>query len=414
MHPYRVLEEGGSRVKKLPLQFPLVAKEYEPSPESIARLRALGGGMGLLGGAALVAGFFFDPEHFLPSYLVGWLLVFTVASGCLGLLLLHHLSGGRWGLVLRRQMEAASRTIPYLAVALLPCLFGLDRLFEWADLERVASDHLLHHKAPYLNVPFFVGRTLGILGVFTALAWVLSRLSLAQDRAGDQGAARRMRQISAVGLLFFVFATSFFGFDWLMSLQPHYFSSLYGAIFLAGEGLAGLSFLILSTRYLASQDRLASVVARQDFHDFGKLLFAFVLFFTYLAISQFIITYQGNLPEEVVWYQLRFGEGWGWVAAGLLVFHFFFPFLILLSRSVKENGRTLSGVALWVLFMRYVDLIWNSRPALTHGHFSLHWLDLAAPLGIGGLWLVLYSRQLTGKALLPVNDPYLKEALAHD
>lgn len=402
------------RDSRAALKFPLDPAEFQARPDSLAALGRRGLGAGLAGSAALVAGWLLDREHFLASYLVGWLLLFTVASGCLGLLLLHHLSGGRWGLVLRRQMEAAARTIPLLGVLLLPCLLGIGQLFEWADPARVQSDHLLHHKAPYLNVPFFVARTVGILAVFSALAWGLSRLSQRQDAAGDRGEARRMRQVSAVGLLFFILASSFFGFDWLMSLEPHYFSSLYGAIFVAGQALAGLTFLILVTRFLATRDVLGRAVARQDFHDYGKLLFAFVLFFTYLGISQFIITYQGNLPEEVFWYQNRFASGWGWIAAGLLVFHFFFPFLILLSRSVKENSRSLAWIAAWVLVMRYVDLLWNSRPALAHGAFSLHWLDLAAPLGIGGLWLWWFARELGGKALLPVRDPYLEEALAHE
>ncbi len=394
-------------------EFPLRAEDFRP-PGDLAGLGAKGLIVGGLAAAATVAGAVLDPPHFYPSYLVAWLLWFTVASGCLGLLLLHHLSGGAWGLMMRRQMEAGARTLPVVGLFALPLFFGLDRLFVWADHAKVEADHLLHHKAPYLNPGFFVARTVVALAIFSFLAYKLSSVSARQDRQGDRGEAVGMRRLSAVGLLVFVIVSSFLGFDWLMSLDPHYFSSLYGAIFLVGQALGGLTFLILTSRFLAQRAPMSAVLARRNFHDYGKLLFAFVMFFTYLGISQFIITYQGNLPEEVLWYQERFHGAWGLVAAGLLVFHFFFPFLILLSRSVKENARTLAAVAAFVLVMRWVDLIWNSRPSLVHDGLGLHWLDVVAPLAVGGLWLWTFSRELAGRPLLPVNDPYLEEALGHD
>ncbi len=395
------------------LDFPLRAEDFR-TPADLAGLGGRGLLVGGLAAAATAAGAFLDVERFFPSYLVAWLLWFTVASGCLGLLMLHHLSGGSWGLVLRRQMEAGARTLPVVGLLALPLFFGLERLYLWADHAKVEADHLLHHKAPYLNSGFFIGRTVAAIALFSFFAYRLSGTSGRQDAEGDGGRAVAMRRFSAVGLLVFVLVSSFIGFDWLMSLDPHYFSSLYGAIFLTGQALGGLTFLILVSGFLKRRDPMAGVFVKKDFHDFGKLLFAFVMFFTYLAISQFIITYQGNLPEEVVWYQERFHGPWAWVAVGLLVFHFFFPFLILLSRSVKENARALAAIAGFVLVMRLVDLIWSSRPSLVHDGFGLHWLDLAAPLALGGLWLFFFARELARRPLLPVNDPYLKEAFARD
>jgi len=393
--------------------FPLRTDDFR-APADLSGLGGKGLIVGALAAAATAAGAFTNTPQFFQSYLVAWLLWFMVASGCLGLLLLHHLSGGVWGLMIRRPMEAGARTLPVVGLFALPLLFGLGHLFAWADHAKVEADHLLHHKAAYLNAPFFVGRTVFAVALFSFFAYRLSGWSARQDRDGDAGKAVSMRRFSAVGLLVFVIVSSFLGFDWLMSLDAHYFSSLYGAIFLVGQALSGLTFLILMTRFLAQLEPMAGVYTRKNFHDYGKLLFAFVMFFTYLGISQFIITYQGNLPEEVVWYQERFHGGWGMVAAGLLVFHFFFPFLILLSRSVKENAKALAAVAGFVLVMRLVDLIWQSRPSLVHEGFALHWLDLVAPIAVGGLWLFFYARELGGRPLLPVNDPYLKEALGHD
>jgi len=380
-------------------------------------LRALGGralAIGLAGGAATVAGFVVDPEHFFPAYLSAWLLWFSVATGCLGLLLMHHLSGGRWGIVLRRAMEAGARTIPIAALFAVPLLLRLDRLFVWADPATVAGDHLLQHKASYLNPLAFTVRFVVIVAIFTLYAYLLSKRSAEQDAEGDRGRAYNMMRISSVGFLIYVLAMSFLGIDWLMSLDPHWFSSLYGAIYLAGSGMAALCFLILVARSLVRRDALPQVLTGKRFHDFGTLLFAFVMFFTYLAISQFIIAYQGNLPEEVVWFNERFHGGWAYVATAMLVFHFFVPFLVLLHRPVKRRAAVLAKVAAFLLFMRWADMIWESRPSLVHEGLGLGWIDIAAVVGLGGLWIFFYSRELGRRALLPIHDPSLAEALVHE
>jgi len=327
--------------------------------------------------------------------------------------MMHHLSGGRWGIVLRRQMEAGARTIPLVAIFSLPLFFGLDRIFLWADHAKVEADHLLHHKALYLNPTAFVVRFVVFVALFTLYAFVLSGRSASQDEGGDVGQAVSMQRISAVGFLLFVISMSFVGFDWLMSLDPHWFSSLYGAIFLSGAGMAALTVLILVSRQLLDGG-LGRVYTTKRFHDFGTLLFAFVMFFTYLCISQFIIAYQGNLPEEVTWFSERFHGPWLYVAVGLLVFHFFFPFLILLHRTVKRRAGTLARIAAFVLLMRWVDTVWQSRPSLAHDGLGLSWIDLAATLAVGGIWFFFFVRELGRRPLLPLRDPSLVEALGHD
>ena len=208
--------------------------------------------------------------------------------------------------------------------------------------------------------------------------------------------------------------SSFLSIDWLMSLDPRWFSSLYGGIFVAGQALAGLTFVILIANFLVRRGPMDKAYSKRHFHDYGKLLFAFVMFFTYLGISQFIIAYQGNLPEEVAWFNERFHHGWGYVAWGVLLFHFFFPFLILLSRDIKKKPGLLALIAGFVLAMRWVDLYWQSRPSLVHHGYGLSWIDLAATLGIGGIWIFFFLRELAGRSLLPVNDPSLEKAMAHD
>lgn len=382
-----------------------------------AELRGLGSRallVGLVGAAASAAGAFLDADGFYRAYLVAWLFWFSVAAGCLGLLLLQHLTGGRWGLVLRRPMEAAGRTLPVVGVAAVPLFLGLDRLFLWADPARVHGDAVLEHKAAYLNPTFFVARTVGIVALFALLAFLLSRRSAAQDAGGDAGQKWSMQKLAGVGFLAFVVTGSFVAFDWMMSLDPYWFSSLYGAIFLAGATIAALTFLILVAAWLVRREPMARVYTGKRFHDFGTLLFAAVMFFTYLAISNFIIAYQGNLPEEVVWYKERFHGYWAWVATGLLVLHFFFPFLILLSRAIKRNPATLARIALFVLFMRWVDLVWQTRPTFVHEGLPVSWIDLAALAGVGGIWFYFFTRELGRRALLPVGDPGLGEVLGHE
>jgi hypothetical protein len=395
------------------LHFPLKSKDFAP-PEALAGLGSRALLVGAVGAAATIAGLFLARAEFFQAYLVAWLLWYTVASGCLGFLLLQHLSGGAWGLVARRVLEAGARTMPWLGLAAVPLFFGMKELFVWADPAKTAGNHLLEHKAPYLNVPFFIGRTLFVVALFTWFAYALSAKSRRQDESGDPAMKLSMHRTSAIGLLLWIILNTFMGFDWLMSLDPAWFSSLYGGIFVAGQALAAMTFVILVNNWLRQRDPMGAVLSRHLFHDYGKLLFAFVMFWTYLSISQFIIQWQGNLPEEVTWWKERTHGAWVYVAAGILIFHFFFPFLILLSRDVKERAATLAKIAAFVLFMRFVDLVWLSRPTWHHESFSIHWLNFAAPVALGGIWIFFFARELAKSPLLPVNDPNLEEALGHD
>ncbi|HEY6147542.1 MAG TPA: hypothetical protein VIZ69_07575, partial [Thermoanaerobaculia bacterium] len=305
--------------------------------------------------------------------------------------------------------------LPLAALFFLPLFLGLPRLYEWARPEDVAHDAVLRHKTPYLNVPFFAGRAVLCFAVWMAFAYFLNRWSREQD-AGGPGRAitRRLQLLSSAGLVAYGLTITFFSIDWVMSLEPHWFSTMYGVIFIAGQALAGFSFVIALTVVLSRYRPLSEFIHREHFHDLGKLMLAFVMFWAYVSFSQYLIIWSGNLPEEIPWYLRRLNGGWGWIGIALVLFHFLLPFLLLLPASANRNARVLIGVAGLVLLMRVADLFWYVRPATSPvPRLSLHWMDLAAPIGVLGIWLFVFLGQLSRRPLLPVHDPEYQEALEH-
>ncbi len=391
----------------------LVAADWS-APSDIDRLQRrslLAAGVGIV---ACAIGFFVDRPVFFRAYLIAWLLVTGVALGCMAIAMLHHLSRGGWGLMIRRTLEAATRTLPIVFVLALPLVFGMRDLYSWARPEVVAADPILQAKHPYLNVPFFWIRLTAFFLIWGFFAFRLNRASLAQDRGADPALTRRMQMISAPGLVIYCALATFAAVDWLMSLQPHWFSTMYGVYFFGSQGLAGMAFVITFAAYLAQRRPMDQVLTRHFFHDYGKLLLTFVMLWAYFSFSQFLIIWAGNEPEEIVWFVRRLSHGWGVIAIGLVVLHFALPFALLLSRDLKRNPRLLGGVALGMLAMRWIDLYWQVEPAFHQGTFYFHWLHLAALLAVGGLWLAAFLAELKKRPLLPINDPYLPEALAHE
>lgn len=370
----------------------------------------------LAGGAAFFAcaiGGFFQPDQFFRSYLFAFLFWAGIALGCMAVAMLHHVTGGAWGLAIRRPLEAGMRTLPLVVVLFLPIALGLPRIYEWAHPEAVAADPILKHKSLYLNVPFFLGRAAVYFGAWLVLAYFLNRWSLEQDATGDRTIARRLQLLSSAGLVLYGLTVTFASIDWAMSLEPHWFSTMYGVLFIAGQGLSAFAFIIAVLILIAGSAPLARFVEAKHYHDLGKLMLAFVMFWAYVSFSQYLIIWAGNLPEEIPWYLRRLQGGWGWVGAALVVLHFALPFFLLLPASANRNPRILLGVAGLVLFMRLVDVFWLTRPAFAEGGFHLHWIDLLAPVAVGGLWLAAFLRQLGKRPLLPVNDPEMQQALAH-
>jgi hypothetical protein len=384
------------------------------APAAIDRVQTLGLIAGGVGAVLMAVGLFLSPAYFFRAWLVGWVFWMGVTLGCLAIYMLHHLTRGAWGLIARRVLEAATRTLPVLLVLFLPIAFGMRELYEWARPEVVQADETLQHKAAYLNVPFFLIRLLVYFLIWGGFAWKLNRMSLQQDRGDDPGLTRRMQFIAAFGVVGYCLAVTFASVDWLMSLQPHWFSTIYGVYLMGSQGLSALAFLIVVALYLSRREPMAAVIQPRHFHDWGKLLFAFVMLWAYFSFSQFLITWAGNLPEETSFYLPRMAGGWGVLALVIVVFQFFLPFGLLLSSDLKRNGRVLAMVAGAILVMRWLDYVWQVEPAFHERHAAFAWLYLAAPVAIGGVWVFFFVRELKKRPLLPLHDPYLPEAISHE
>jgi hypothetical protein len=360
-------------------------------------------GAGVLGLAAAGAGGLVD----FRSYLVAYLFFIGIALGALGLVSLNHVTGGRWGVVIRRVCESAMRTLPLLLVLFVPLLLGLTNLYEWARPEEVAHDALLQHKHAYLNVPFFVVRVGIYFAVWLVVTRYLVRWSREQDASGDPAVVRRLQFLGRGALLLYSLTMTFAAVDWAMSLEPHWYSTIYGILIIGGQVLSAFVFVIPVLILVADREPFTTYVKADQFHDLGKFMLAFVMLYAYFAFSQFLIVWSGNLPEETPWYLARLRGGWQYIAVAVVLLQFALPFAILLSRNLKRNARRLAVVALVVLAARLLDLFWLITPAFSPARFALHWMDVAAVLGVGGLWLSFFLWQLRDQPLLPLNDPDL-------
>jgi hypothetical protein len=379
--------------------------------DRIQRRSLLVGGAGL---ALCALGAVLDPAQFFRSYLTAYLFWIGIALGSLAILMLHHLVGGAWGFVIRRALESAAGTLPVMALLFAPLLFGLADLYVWARPDEVAGSELLQHKSPYLNVPFFMIRAAIYFAAWIGLAFLFNQWSLEQDRTADPSLSHRLQMLSGPGLLVYGLTMTFGSIDWVMSLEPEWFSTIYGITFMVGQGLAGLAFAILVAVLLADRPPLAGVVSSSQFHDLGNLLLAFVMLWAYMAFSQFLIIWTGNLPEEIPWYLHRAEGGWIWVGLFVLIFHFAVPFLLLLSRRTKRRLHMLFAVAMMIVVMRLVDLFWLVAPSFHPSGLRVHWMDLLAPIGVGGIWMGVFARHLKGRPLLPLHDPEVQAAFHHE
>jgi hypothetical protein len=395
-----------------------MATTFLPMPSSVERFERLSlvlGGVFLLITAVLTL---LDPAQGARAWLFAFLFWVAVALGCLSLCLLHNLTGGLWGLVIRRPLEAASLTFPALAVLFVGVALGLKVLYVWADPAAVAKDALLQHKALYLNVPFFIVRAVFYFAVWTALAQVSSRWSRQLDAGPDLKVERRQRSLGGGGLVLLGLTMTFASIDWGMSLNPHWFSTIWGVMFMVGAVLSALCLMIVLLAPLAQEAPFDKVVRPGAVHDLGKLMLAFTMLWAYVNLSQLVIIWSGNMAEETPFYVRRLHGGWQVLATILLLFHFVLPFLLLLSRDLKRNARALAGLAGAMLLMRLVDLYWLLGPDLAgHGHGEghgggFHLLYLTAPLGLGGLWLFAFFRNLKQGPILPIGDPDIQAQLA--
>jgi hypothetical protein len=392
----------------------MTAQDYK-APESISRLQrsALA-----VGGIALVLALFGavrSPEVFFPSYLMSFMLILGLALGSLGLLMLQHLTSGHWGIIIRRPLESASRTLPLIVAFFLPIAFvGMKYLYTaWLDPEKVKKEPLSNFQQHYLTYSGYLARAVIYFAIWLLLMFIFNRWSKQQDvNREDRALRRRLKMLAGPGIILYVFAMSFAAIDWVMSLSPHWASTIYGFLYVGGQLISSLSLMIAVVVLLARAEPFSGILQKRHLHDLGKLLLAFVMLWAYFDFSQLLIIWSGNQPEEISFYRTRLYGEWGVVAVLVLVFHFFVPFFLLLSQDVKRNAKVLPRIALWLILMRLVDLFWMTRPEFTSRAVPT-WLDLVLPIALGGLWLGFFAFNLKQCPLLPLGDPKLQEAIEH-
>jgi hypothetical protein len=356
-------------------------------------------------------GAIFRPGDFFRSYLMSFLFWTGLAVGSLAVVMLQHLTGGAWGVVTRRPLESASRTLPVLVLLFIPMLAGLPYLYDWARPDVVRQTQVLQHRAPYMNAPMFILRTAAYFVIWGALAFFLNRWSIQEDQ--DSSHFKRLARLSAPGLILYVFTVTFASIDWAESLETHWFSTMWGFLFVASQGITVMSFVILCLVLLARREPMASVITPKHLHDLGKLLLMFVMLWAYFAFSQLLIVWSGNLTDEIPFYLPRLGTTWGWVGGALIVFQFIVPFVLLLSRDLKRSPAALSVVVLLLIFMRWVDLFWVVMPSAHPGGVYFSWLDVSVPLAFTGIWISVFLGRLKKYPLLPLGAPNLEQALNH-
>ena len=376
------------------------------------RIQRIALGIGIVGVVVSIAGLFFNSEQFFQSYLVGFIFWLQLSAGSVFILAIHYLVSGRWGAVIQRILEAGSATLPLMMLLAIPLLFALPTLYVWARPDVVAHDALLQHKVPYLNVPFFVFRVLGYLVIWSAIAYLYRQWSNRRDRTGDMAIHDRLKTFSGPATVVMGLTVTFASFDWMMSLEPHWFSTIYGIIFGVGAGASAFAFATIVLSLVKDDSVFKGKLHPLQFNDLGNFLLTMVVLWAYVELSQFLIIWLGNLKEEIPWYLARSANGWNGVAFVLVLFHFGVPFLFLLLRNNKRHYGRVAAIAWLIFVMRFVDLYWFITPAFK-SYFTIHWLDFSILFGIGGLWIALFVSQLGKRSLLPQFDPRLEEEVPH-
>lgn len=393
-------------------------REIEPIPVPIERLgprairlERISGMIGVAGLVLCLVAFLFDREQFFQSYSFAFLYWGGFSIGGLGVLLMHHTVGGKWGVTTRRLLEAQMRTLPLILVLIIPILLGLKYLYPWANHQLVEQTAVLRHKAPYLNTPFFIGRVVLYFAIWLFWGFRENRMADLQDETGDPTLKERMRAFGAPGILIFTLTGTFAYIDWILSSDVQFFSTVYGAMILIGDILQAIALSIIVLVLASRDDRFGGRVNGPVLHDLGNMMFAFVIFWAYLSASQLIIVWPGNLPQELGWYLDRIRGFWKVLAAVTALSMFAIPFCLLLSQDRKRQPMRLLRVAVFILFARTIDMFWIVEPTYRNKGFALYWTDFAAFLGIGGIWIYFYLGQLRRRPLLPLQDPRIAQPL---
>lgn len=366
--------------------------------------------IGTLGLLLSIIGYFSDSKQFYFSYLTSFAFWVSLGLGGLFFTMLHHVSGAKWSTVLLRISQAAMSVLPIMVIFFIPVFFGIKELYSWSNPDIVADSAVLQGKSGFLNISFFTIRTIIYFAVWGVLAFLINKYSQRQD-AGEN-TTKELRIISAPGMFLFAITISFAAFDWLMSLDPHWFSTIFGVYYFGGSFVIIIAFLIIMTNYLKSNGALNNEIGQAHFSDLGKLFFGFIVFWAYLGGAQYFFIWYANIPEETVWFLDRWKNSWKTVSLLLIFGHFLIPFVSLIFFNTKRNRKILVFFAFWMFFFHYVDMYWLIAPAFHHESAHISWLDLTTFLGIGGVFIALFWNRFTSKAIIPINDPYLNASLS--
>ncbi len=378
------------------------------------RIPAIGAGCALLGVIACAIFGMANPRQFYFSWLVSFLFFLSLALGALFFVLIQYASQGGWGTVLRRIGETTFATLPVMAALFLPLLLGLRDLYAWAVPGAAEQDALLRWKAPYLNVPFFLIRAVIYFASWSAIALLYYQRSRRQDVTGDLADPARLRRLAGPSIIVLGLTQTFASIDWIMSLTPHWYSTMMGIYFFSGAFVAFIALLSIAATAMRRAGLLETVITAEHLQDIGKFLFAFTAFWAYIAFSQFLLIWYANLPEETFWYKARLEGSWAAVSILLMVGHFGVPFFYLMGRDVKRRGWTLAIGGAWLLAMHFVDLYWQVMPTLHPEGLRPSVLDAAAFVAIGGCFVAAVGWLMRRQALVPLRDPRLAESLAFE
>lgn len=371
-------------------------------------------GAGAVGLILSAIGYFTNSDQFFFSYLVSFAFFTGIALASVFMVLFHHITKSKWGVVVRRIPEVFGSNIWIWAIFVIPVLLGIHNLYHWSHEDAVAADKILKGKSAYLNTPFFIIRQVIYFAIWGFVGHKLYKASVELEKTGDWGITTLMRKVSAPAIPLFGFSIAFASFDWLMSLDPHWFSTMFGVYFFAISFQSFWAVMILMVFFLHGNGYLKNTISQAHIYDLGAWLFAFTVFYAYIAFSQFLLIYYANLPEETLWYYHRLEGGFEYIAYGMLLFRFVLPFIVLLNREQKHRRKVLGFVAVVVLVMHFLELYWIVMPTMhpedAHGlHFS--WMDITAFIGLGGIFFGLFFHKFKQNSMIPENDPKLGECL---
>jgi hypothetical protein len=378
------------------------------------RLPIIGAACALVGAAVCAILGAANPKQFFFSWLVSWLFFLSLSLGALFFVLIQYAAQGGWGIVVRRIGETVFATVPVMAVLFLPLLFGLPHVYSWSVPGAAEHDALLRWKAPYLNVPFFLIRAALFFGIWSFIALLYYRGSRGQDMTGDPRVTARLRRFAGPAIIVLALTQTFASVDWIMSLSPHWYSTMFGVYFFSGSFVGFIALLSVVAVAMRRAGLLETVISTEHLHDIGKFLFAFTAFWAYIAFSQFFLIWYANLPEETFWYKARLEGSWKIVSVLLMAGHFGVPFFYLMGRAVKRRGSTLAVGGAWLLAMHFVDLYWQVMPTLHPEGVRPSALDVAAFVAVGGCFVAAASWLMRRQALVPLRDPRLAESLAFE